>query len=239
MIIFSFLRSLLSMLVYPFFLVFMSALGLFCNLVFNNRTLDNIIVQWWTLGSCWMFGVRVKLLDKHNIPKNEGAVFLFNHTSFFDIFALNGVIPSLRFGAKIELFKIPVFGVAMERMGVLPIARQKKEEVFKVYKMAEEKLRGGQFYALSPEGTRQKEEKLAPFKAGPFVFAINAQALIVPVIIKGAAYALPNNSYFPMWRRWSHTITVRILPAIDTKSYTLDQRPELQKKVFEVMNSNY
>lgn len=209
------------------------------NLLFNNKTIDNKIVQWWTLGSCLMFGVRVQLLGQENIPKDSGAVFLFNHTSFFDIWALNGVIPSIRFGAKIELFKIPIFGKAMERVGVLPIARKSKEEVFKVYERSEEKLKGGQFYALSPEGTRQAEEKLAPFKAGPFVFAIKAKVPVVPVIIKGASYALPKGAYFPMWKKLSHTIRIQVLPRIETKDYTIDQRPALQKKVFEVMSSNY
>lgn len=239
MIFFSLIRSLIAVIFFPIFLVFCSLLGLLVNFIFNNRKLDNAIVKLWTMGTCRMFGVKVDLQGAENIPQGQGAVFLFNHTSFFDIFALNGVIPPIRFGAKIELFKIPIFGPAMLRMGVLPIARKNKEEVFRVYENAQKNLEKGQFYALSPEGTRQEEEKLASFKSGPFVFAINAKALLVPVIIKGAAYALPKDSYLPMWRKWSHTITVKVLPAIDTKPYTVDQRPELQKKVFAVMSSNY
>jgi 1-acyl-sn-glycerol-3-phosphate acyltransferase len=233
--ILSYPRSIVMALLYPFFLVGISATAAFCNLIFNRRDLDDKVVMAFGSGSCRMFGVKVHVEGEENIPRG-GAVFLFNHSSFFDIFAVAGYIRGVRFGAKIELFKIPIFGWAMRRTGTLPIARHRKEEVFKVYKEAEDRLRAGEKIALAPEGTRQEtEEKLGHFKAGPFVFAISAQVPVVPVVIKNASYILPKDSYLPNLGTWSRHITVRILPPIETKNLRVEDRPVLQGQVLKSM----
>lgn len=208
------------------------------NLITNNRPLEDKIVVFWTRNVCRMFGVKVVVHGEENIPQG-GFLYLFNHASFFDIFSMNGWLGSFRFGAKIELFKIPIFGPAMRRAGILPIARSQRTEVFKVYEAAESRIKAGERFALSPEGTRQKTEKLGPFKRGPFIFAINAKAPIVPVIVKGAAAVLPTGHIVPNWGRWSSTITLMVLPAVSTAGYTQDQSAELQEKVRKIMEAYF
>jgi 1-acyl-sn-glycerol-3-phosphate acyltransferase len=234
--ILSYPRALIMATLYPFFLGAISAFCVLVNVIFNRREYDDYVVASWGRISLWMFGVKVKMEGLENIPRG-GGVFLFNHSSIFDIFALAGYIPSLRFGAKVELFKIPFFGWAMRRIGILPIARQNKEEVFRVYKATEDRLRAGERIALAPEGTRQPtEEKLGRFKAGPFVFAINAQVPVIPVVIKNASYILNKGAFLPNLGTWEKDITVRILPAIETKNLKVDDRPTLQNKVMECMS---
>lgn len=230
----SYPRAILMSLFYPFFLVTASLLAVLQNLIVNDRQWDNWVIRTWGRASCRMFGVNIQASGLENIPKG-GCLFVFNHTSFFDVFALAAVLPSLRFGAKIELFKIPVFGRAMRRMGILPIDRRNRERVFNVYKEAEERLAKGERFALAPEGTRQHEEKLGPFKAGPFVFAINTKAPVVPVVIKNASTILPKHSVLPNWGEWRHDIQVIILPAVSSEGYTVKDRPILQEKVRDEM----
>lgn len=220
---------------FPIYLVFSSVLSIFLNVVFNNRNLDNRVIRMWGWASARMFGVTVDVKGLENIPKC-GYILLFNHTSFFDIFSIFAVLPEVRFGAKIELFRIPFFGRAMKRSGVLPIARQRKEEVFKVYDEAVIRLQKGEKFALAPEGTRQDSEALGPFKAGPFVFAINAQAPLVPMVIQGAAQILPKHHWFPNWNVWHRKIQITILPAVSTKGLSLQDRPKLQNQVREMMS---
>lgn len=216
--------------VYPFFLVAISSLCLLLNLVFNDRRLDDAVQMSWGRISCWMFGVKVKAIGLENLPPG-GCLFLFNHTSFFDIFAMAAVIRGFRFGAKIELFSIPVFGAAMRRMGVLPIDRRNREQVFSVYREAQERMRSGSRFALAPEGTRQTEEKLGPFKSGPFVFAINTAAPVVPVIIRNASMILPKHHLIPNGDTWTREVTVRLLPSVSTDGVKISDRPQLQEKV--------
>lgn len=204
------------------------------NILFNNRKIEDQIVYAWTRPLCWVFGVKVVVKGLENRPKG-GYIYVFNHTSFFDIFAMSGWLGSFRFGAKIELFKIPIFGLAMRRAGILPIARNRREEVFKVYKATEARIAKGERFALAPEGTRQETERLGSFKSGPFILAINAKAPIVPVVIKGAAAIMPKGHWIPNWGVWSRTITLEVLPAVDVAEYTIESRPELQERVRNMM----
>lgn len=221
-------------LAYPFVLVFSSILVMTVNLLFNNKKWDDAVVQGWAKFTCWMFGVKVKVKGAENVPAG-GCVFLFNHTSFFDIFAMQGALNGFRFGAKIELFKIPVFGLAMRRLGALPIARQNRDEVFKVYEAAQERIHRGERFALAPEGTRQEEEKLGPFKAGPFVFAINAKAPLVPVVIRGATRILPKGFWIPNHDAWTREVTIYVLEPVSTQGYEVKDRPFLQEKIHHQM----
>lgn len=228
--LFFLLRSILMTLAYPVVLVFFSLLVMAVNLLFNKKSWDDRVVQLWGQASCAMFGVKVKLRGTENIPPG-GCIFLFNHTSFFDVFAMQGALPGFRFGAKIELFRIPVFGAAMRRLGALPIARHRRDEVFRVYEAAQGRLKRGERFALAPEGTRQEEEKLGAFKAGPFVFAINAGAPLVPVVIRGAARILPKGHWVPNYDVWTREVTIDILPAVSTDGFKVEDRPVLQEKV--------
>lgn len=235
----SYPRSILMALLYPFFLIVYSCAGIVLNLLINSRHLDNRVIKSWARISCWMFGVEVIVKGEENLRAQSGCLLLFNHTSFFDIFALHSYVSNLRFGAKIELFRIPFFGAAMRRVGVLPIARTRIEEVIKVYQEAEHRVRHGEKFALAPEGTRQDSETLGPFKAGPFIFAINSKAPIVPVVIRGARDVLDNHSLVPNLGRWKRSIRVEFLPAISVEGYTIENRSELQKKVFDQMKVHF
>lgn len=231
----SYPRSFVMVLLYPFFTMICAIAMVLVNLIFQNRRWEDQIVYFWCQNTCRMFGVRVEVKGLENLPPG-GFLYVFNHTSFFDIFAMNGWLGSFRFGAKIELFSIPFFGAAMRRAGILPIARDRREEVFKVYQAAEARIRAGERFALSPEGTRHlKDSQLARFKAGPFVFAINAKAPMVPVIVKGAAAVLPKNRLVPNVGEWNRTITLEVLPPIHTEEYSVEQRPLVQEKVRQVM----
>jgi 1-acyl-sn-glycerol-3-phosphate acyltransferase len=77
---------------------------------------------------------------------------------------------------------------------------------------------------------------LAPFKSGPFIFAINAHAPLVPVVVKGASDVMPKGSFIPNWGRWTSTITLQVLPAVDTSPYTTATRPALQEEVRKAMS---
>lgn len=234
----SYPRSLLGLLLFPILTAASSIALIIVNLTLNNRPLEDRIVIFWTANTCRLFGVKVEVIEHAKRPEG-GFLYVFNHTSFFDIFAMNGYLGSLRFGAKIELFKIPIFGPAMRRAGILPIARDRREEVFKVYRDAEIRLQAGERFALAPEGTRQPVEALGRFKSGPFIFAINAHTPIVPVIVKGAAAILPKGHFIPNWGVWSRTITLHILPAVDTSPFKIEDRPQLQEKVRGMMQKYF
>jgi 1-acyl-sn-glycerol-3-phosphate acyltransferase len=92
-------------------------------------------------------------------------------------------------------------------------------------------------FALSPEGGRFYGRTLSPFKAGPFIFAMSSGVPVVPVVLVGAYEALPKGSMLFNKDHWSHKITIHILRPIETSGYSEEQRRDLQKIVYERMNT--
>lgn len=232
------IRSILMTFIFVVLTIFFSICGILNFLTFNNKKLHDKIISNWARLVCLIFNVKVVLHNPENIPQ-QGCVFLFNHTSFFDIFALAGSIPDVRFGAKIELFSIPLFGAAMKSAGTLPIARGSREEVFKVYSSARPRIQNNEKFALSPEGGRFYGENLSSFKAGPFVFAITSGAVIAPLIIKGAYEVMPKNKMLSNTDRWQRVIDIYFLKPHSVEGYTNENRQELQKIVYDQMNSKW
>lgn len=192
------------------------------------------IICWWAEVTLLLFGIKVIEFGRENIP--DGAcLFLFNHTSFFDVFVMAARLPGMRFGAKSELFKIPFFGKAMKMAGVLPITRNNREKVLRVYDRAKVKAQGGQQYALAPEGGRNSQEALLPFKSGPFIFAIKSGLPVVPVVIRGAHAAFPKDGILPNWKSWHAPIELHYLQRISTESFVVEERAKLQSQVYSEM----
>lgn len=234
-----FLRALIAIVLWVFATTFLSALGVGMNILFNRRRLDNWIMVTWGSVSFKIFNIKLKVFGLENLKRGQGAVLLFNHSSFMDILAICAALYNVRFGAKIELFKIPVFGACMRRFGTLPIARGNREEVFKVYEDAKVRFARGERFALSPEGGRFHSEKLLPFKAGPFVFGINSQVPLIPVVIKGAYEAWPKGKILANADRWVRTIEVHVLEPVSTFGHTTENRSVLQEKIYKLMNDVY
>lgn len=226
----SYPRSILSLILYPIVLGGYSAVMVVQNLIFNNRQYDSRVMRSWGQFSCWMFGVRVEVVGQENNPPGA-CVYVFNHVSFFDIFAMQAALPNLRFGAKIELFRIPIFGRAMTRGGVLPIARDRRDDVMKVYQQATARTAHGERFALAPEGTRHHGPGLGKFKAGPFIFAISAKVPVVPVVIEGAREALPRTTIIPTLGKWSHVVKIHVLKPVSTIGKTMEDRTQIQELV--------
>jgi 1-acyl-sn-glycerol-3-phosphate acyltransferase len=226
MILLCFFRSLIVTLIYPFYVLICCLLAL-ANLLVGNKKSENKIVQLWAHYTLKMFGVEVVERGKENLPKS-GCLYLFNHTSFFDVFVMHAKLRGVRFGAKIELFKIPIFGKTMLKIGVLPIARDQRSEVIRVYERAQARAQAGEQFALSPEGGRSFDSKqLRPFKSGPFIFAIRAQIPIVPVVIKGASEVLPKGHWLPNLTQWRRVIEVQYLEKIEVAGLSIEQRAQL------------
>lgn len=234
-----FLRAVIAVCLFIITTGFLSALGVTMNILFNRRRLDNWIMATWGSVSCKIFNVELKVFGLENLKRGQGAVLLFNHSSFMDILAICGTLYNVRFGAKIELFKIPVFGACMRRFGTLPISRGNREEVFKVYEEAKVRFARGERFALSPEGGRFHADQLLPFKAGPFVFGINSQVPLIPVVIKGAYDVWPKGKILANSDRWKRTIEVHVLEPVATTGHTTSERNVFQDKVYKAMNAVY
>jgi 1-acyl-sn-glycerol-3-phosphate acyltransferase len=140
-------------------------------------------------------GVRVTAEGLDRVDRSRSYVFVANHTSLVDIWALLVAIPnSFRFLAKRELQRVPVLGRAMESAGNIFIDRQNLVSSFGSYDAAAAQLARGRSALVFAEGTRSLDGRLLPFKKGPFVLAIRAGVPVVPVCIRGAFERTPKGA---------------------------------------------
>ena len=174
-------------------------------------------------------GVRVVVLGEEIL--RNGAIYMQNHVSWFDIFALASVLPRYTFVAKAELKKIPLFGRAAEAAGIVFIDRDNRKSAFESYKIAAAEVQRGRNVVVCPEGTRGRDYHLRPFKKGPFVLAIAAEAPIVPVIVYGALEVMPKGSF----RVRPNVVHIHFLEPVQTKGATYEDRTDLMRRVWQRM----
>ena len=241
-----FLRGLLF---FPFvtLLVLFCFLGLFFLMILRPflsfkgaLKFGDFFINFFSKGILCFLNLKVKVEGLDKVPFTEkGCLFLFKHASYLDIPVLAASLPrSFRFGAKIELFKIPIFGFCLKTVNTLPIDRGAREKVLALYEKSTESMEKGLSYALAPEGTRYEEGVLGSFKKGPFFFALSSQASIVPVVLYGVAQAFHPKEKLPCIRAWSHNIKVKILDPINVKEGQQDLNT-LRHKVYDVMLKAY
>jgi 1-acyl-sn-glycerol-3-phosphate acyltransferase len=228
----------LSPLIGVYTLAMSALILLLANLGVRRDYLDNLIRYPWAHWVMWLANVEIDVRGAENIPADKtGFLVLFNHTSHIDIIALYGFLPKIvRFGAKIELFRVPFFGKAMLKMGAIPIDRRLREKVLQLYQAAIPRVAAGDAFALAPEGTRQKEPVLGKFKYGPFLFAVQAQMNIVPVVLAGAYEVLPKNSIWVNMGAWKRTVIMEILKPVSTAGLSDTDIEGLQNSIHEKMH---
>jgi 1-acyl-sn-glycerol-3-phosphate acyltransferase len=158
-------------------------------------------------------------------------VFVSNHVSWYDIFTLLAILPRYRFVAKAELFRIPLFGKAARRAGTIPIQRENRKAAFQAYEEAAGEIRGGASVVVCPEGTRGETYAIRPFKKGPFVLAIAAQAPVVPLIVYGTREVQRKGSFVIR----SGTVHVHFLEEISSAGLQYDDRDRLADECWRRM----
>ncbi|ABC81373.1 lysophospholipid acyltransferase family protein [Anaeromyxobacter dehalogenans] len=145
----------------------------------------------WSPSCLWLTGSRVHLEPLPPLPDGP-LIFASNHESALDIWVLFKVLPrSVRFIAKAELFRLPVFGAYMRLGGHVPVDRSNHAQAVQSLRQAGEVVRAGTSLIVFPEGTRSLDCRVHPFKKGPFVVAMEAGVPVVPVAISGSGKVTP------------------------------------------------
>jgi 1-acyl-sn-glycerol-3-phosphate acyltransferase len=184
--------------------------------------------RFWARISLLFAGVRLEIAGGQHLPKHEPIIYMANHQSNFDILALFAGMPlQFRWLAKEELFRIPLFGLAMRRSGYIPIDRSDRKKALQGMTEAVRRINAGTSLVIFPEGTRSPDATLLPFKKGGFNLAIQAQVPVIPVAITGSGAIMPKHS---RWIRGG-TIRVEFFPAISTAGRGPADRDALVEEV--------
>jgi 1-acyl-sn-glycerol-3-phosphate acyltransferase len=197
----------------------------------NARWIYEGIPRMWCKAILRAAGVRLRIHSAENVPRSEARVYVANHVSWFDVFALASYLPRYRFIAKKELFKLPIFGPAIRATAAIEIDRRNRKAAFQAYETAARDVKEGMSVIVYPEGTRGHTYELRPFKKGPFVLAIAAHVPIVPTIIHGTIEIQRKGSF----RIRSGVIDIYFLDSIPTTGLSYDDRDALMQKVWDRM----
>ena len=152
----------------------------------------------WGRGMLRGTRITVTVEGREKLDPMVPAVYIVNHASQIDIWAILGEFPgTLRFVYKKGMDWIPLMGMAMRAARHIPIKRQVKSAAFAAYDEAAAYIRAGSSAVVFAEGTRSRDGRLQQFKKGPFVLAIAAQAPVIPVLCDGTFELMPRGSWSP------------------------------------------
>lgn len=139
---------------------------------------------------------RLHIEGEEFIPRTGPTILAANHVSFIDpIIIAVSVRRPVRFMAKKELFRFPLFGWLLRQFGAFPVNRHRINP--QAFKQATSLLEAGEIVAMFPEGTRGDGVELRPAKPGIGLIAARTGAPVVPVLHLGTEKVLPRGAWFP------------------------------------------
>jgi 1-acyl-sn-glycerol-3-phosphate acyltransferase len=168
----------------------------------------------------WLSGCPVHVDGREQLDGRRPAIYVSNHTSIYDIFLGIWLAPIGTVGvAKKQVVWYPFFGVLYLLSGHLRIDRANRSgAVAGLRELGEIVRRNKLSIWMWPEGTRSRNGRLRPFKKGMVHLAVQTGLPIVPVVVTGANQGWQKNST----RLQSVPIHVTVLPAVDTRGWTLE-----------------
>jgi len=135
-------------------------------------------------------GVRVTVEGLERITPGTTYVFVSNHQSIYDIPVIFSSLPyQLRIIAKASLARFPVLGWHLKRGGHLFVDRRHPDPAG-ILKRWRALVSEGLSLIIFAEGTRSADGKVARFKGGSFLLAIQAGLPIVPVAVEGTRHVM-------------------------------------------------
>jgi 1-acyl-sn-glycerol-3-phosphate acyltransferase len=132
----------------------------------------------------------LRIEGSENMPKSGGALFVSNHTSFFDPPALAcGSERSLDFLARKTLFNHPFFSKIIRDLNAIPVDQDNPDMAG--LKNIIKRLRNGRVVVLFPEGARSYDGQLLPGQPGIGLVIEKAAVPVVPARFFGMNKAWP------------------------------------------------
>ena len=202
----------------------------------KNKILTGKLTRIWARWVIWATGINCEIIGLGNIQQDKQYIFMCNHESALDILFCIACLPcNIVFLAKKELFRIPLFGWAMQAAGSIKIDRKNPERAKKSVDNAVETFNRSTFSSIIyPEGTRSETGELLPFKKGGFILAIRSKLPLVPVTILGAGNILRKGSF--KFRKGQ--IKIIISNPIETLNMTIEDKEKLMQHCREAITLN-
>jgi 1-acyl-sn-glycerol-3-phosphate acyltransferase len=131
----------------------------------------------WLMMAVW----RLKVSGLEHVPASGAVIIASNHISFIDPPLVGWAalpVRSLRYLAKMELFRIPLLGWFMRNVGCIPLDRGRAD--IGAVRTALDVLGRGRGLLVFPEGTRSKDGRPGRPRGGVGFLAGKSGAPVIP-----------------------------------------------------------
>ena len=151
----------------------------------------------WSRSVLWFLLVPIKVTGREHVNPKQSYVFVANHQSFLDVFAVYGWLPNnFKWLMKKEIRKVPFVGTACKVAGHIFVDRSNPRAALQSMEHIKGELVDGISTVIFPEGTRTKTGEMGRFKQGAFKIAMDLNLPVVPLSLKGFHHAMPARQLF-------------------------------------------
>lgn len=203
-----------------------------------NRAWVDQTIQHWSSVLLKIIKADYVIVNPHDVKPEPGKsiIVMCNHSSLYDIPLSFKAFPhhSMRMLAKKELSKVPFMGKGMVAAEFPFIDRKNRHQAIQDLQKVKALLEDGIIMWIAPEGTRSKNGLLGSFKKGAFITAIQANATIIPIGIRGAFDILPARSFSYSLHQKPE---VHIGEPIDASEYSIETKDALIQRTHAVMQA--
>lgn len=163
----------------------------------KNGKAPRAVQVFWSRSVLWFLLIPIKVTGEENVDPKQSYVFVANHQSFLDVFAVYGWLPNnFKWLMKKEIRKVPFVGTACAVAGHIFVDRSNPRAALQSMDHIKKELVDGISTVIFPEGTRTKTGEMGRFKQGAFKIAMDMGLPVVPLSLGGFFKAMPSGQAF-------------------------------------------
>jgi len=230
------IRSAIAVPLFWLYTIIISALFILV-MTLRLRRAGEFVVQLWSRVFLWVPPMSYSVSGTEHVEPDTQYFFLSNHLSNFDVPLLFRAIPTpIRYLAKAELYKVPVFAQALKVAGMIKIDRGAGASSYAAINEGVAKAKeNGYSLIVFAEGTRSRDGALHPFKKGAFRMAISTGLPVVPVTVTGTWEVWPPGSKL----FYKGHADVVIHDPIETADLTVKDIEGLRTQVYDIIHEQF
>jgi 1-acyl-sn-glycerol-3-phosphate acyltransferase len=176
----------------------------------------------------FLMGVTIEVSGLETYNHSRPHLFMGNHQSMFDLFAIPVGIPVHVVGLEAAYhFSLPLWGYLIRKWGNIPVYRNDLARSITSLETARRVMASGTSMVVLPEGHRTLSGKMGEFKKGPFHLALDAGADIIPFFINGLFEFKSKNS----WKLNPTRVTLKFGTPIPYESFKNNSLDTVKKRI--------
>ncbi len=143
-------------------------------------------------------GIPLSVEGIERLPSGKPTVIIVNHASYIDAIVLLAALPpGMHFAAKREFARMPLFGLALRRLGTYFVERVDPARGVEDTRELAAAVSRGETVVLFPEGTFARAPGLTAFRLGAFAVSAETGAPVVPIVLRGTRSVLREHRWVP------------------------------------------